>query len=62
MTQQTQITNAKRPPTLAALLFPQTVPASMRALPSTIHAERHNSGQSFSPAHWPRMQSSHEII
>ncbi|MBW7567841.1 hypothetical protein KIF53_15650 [Chromobacterium subtsugae] len=51
---------AKRPPSLAALLFPQAVPASMRALPSTQHAERHNKGQSFSPAHWPRMRSSSE--
>ncbi|OHX19559.1 hypothetical protein BI344_17800 [Chromobacterium sphagni] len=29
-------------------------------LPSTLHAERHNKGQSFSPAHWPRMRSSSE--
>lgn len=54
-------TTKKRPPTLAALLFPQAVPASMRALPSTYHPERHNKGQSFSPAHWPRMSSSHEL-
>ncbi|QND84547.1 Uncharacterized protein ChrSV_2321 [Chromobacterium vaccinii] len=53
--------STKRPPTLAALLFPQTVPASMRTLPSTQHAERHNKGQSFSPAHWPRTHSSHEM-
>ncbi len=52
----------KRPPTLAALLFPQTVPASMRTLPSVHHSERHNKGQSFSPAHWPRMRSSQEYI
>lgn len=59
MTQTTQHTN--RPPTMAALLFPQVVPESMRTLPSTHHPERHNKGQSFSPAHWPRMHSSHEM-